>query len=127
VTLKDARRVLSARLRAGGVVGIIGDRDLTGTGQAVEMFGHATTIPTGPAFLAVTHGAALIVGRCLRIGPDRFRGEGQVVEVPATGDRRADIATATARVASRFEVDIGDAPDQWWGAFQPFWPDIGGS
>jgi KDO2-lipid IV(A) lauroyltransferase len=127
VTLKDARRVLSARLRAGGVVGIIGDRDLNGTGQPVEMFGHATTVPTGPAFLAVTHGAALIVGRCLRTGPDRFRGEGEVVEVPATGDRRADIATATARVASRFEVDIGDAPDQWWGAFQPFWPDIGGS
>lgn len=127
VPLRDARRVISARLRAGGVVGIIGDRDLAGSGQSVEMFGHATKVPTGPAFLAVTHRAALIVGRCLRTGPDRFRAEGEVMEVPDTGDRRTDIATLTARVAARFERDIGDAPDQWWGAFQPFWPDIGGS
>ena len=75
VPLRDARRALSARLREGGMVGIIGDRDLTGGGQPVELFGHATTVPTGPAFLAITHRAALIVGRCLRTGPDRFRGE----------------------------------------------------
>ena len=124
VGLRDARRALSARLRDGGTVGIIGDRDLTGGGQGVVMFGHPTTVPTGPAFLAVSHGATVLVGRCLRTGPDRFRGEGEIVEVPATGDRRADVATLTARIAARFERDIGDAPEQWWGAFQPFWPDL---
>lgn len=127
VPLRDARRALTARLREGGVVGIIGDRDLTGGGQPVEMFGHPTTIPTGPAFLAITHRATLIVGRCLRTGPDRFQGEGELIALPESGDRRADIATLTERIAARFERDIGDAPDQWWGAFQPFWPDIGGS
>ncbi|MCA1587567.1 MAG: hypothetical protein LC744_02525 [Chloroflexi bacterium] len=127
VPLRDARHALTARLREGGMVGIIGDRDLTGTGQSVQLFGHPTTVPTGPAFLAVTHGATLIVGRCLRTGPDRFRGEGEIVEVPDTRDRRADVAALTARIAARFERDIGDAPDQWWGAFQSFWPDIGAS
>lgn len=127
VPLRDARRALSARLREGGMVGIIGDRDIAGGGQHVELFGHATTVPTGPAFLAITHRAALIAGRCLRTGPDRFRGEGEVLEVPDTGDRRADVATLTTRIAARFERDIGEAPDQWWGAFQPFWPDIPGS
>lgn len=124
VPLRDARRTLSARLRESGMVGIIGDRDLTGGGQAVELFGHPTTVPTGPAFLAVTHRATLIVGRCLRTGPDRFRGEGDVIEVPDTGDRRADVATLTARMAERFERDIGEAPEQWWGAFQARWPDL---
>ncbi|MEP7083071.1 MAG: hypothetical protein ABI841_08895 [Chloroflexota bacterium] len=124
VPLRDARRVLSARLRDGGMVGIIGDRDLTGGGQEVELFGHQTTIPTGPAFLAVTHRATLIAGRCLRTGPDRFRGEGEIIEVPDTGDRRADVETLTARIAARFERDIGEAPEQWWGAFQPRWPDL---
>ena len=127
VPLRDARRALTARLREGGMVGIVGDRDLTGGGQPVEMFGHPTTVPTGPAFLAVTHRATLIAGRCLRTGPDRFRGEGEILDVPDTGDRRADVATLTARIAARFERDIGDAPEQWWGAFQPFWPDIGTS
>jgi lauroyl/myristoyl acyltransferase len=105
-------------------VGIIGDRDLAGDGQPVVMFGHPRTMPTGPASLAVSHRATLIVGRCLRTGPDRFRAEGEVVELPATGDRRADTAVLVERIAARFERDIGEAPEQWWGAFQPFWPDL---
>jgi phosphatidylinositol dimannoside acyltransferase len=124
VPLRDARRALSARLRDGGMVGIIGDRDLAGGGHQVELFGHATSVPTGPAYLAVTHRATLIVGRCLRTGPDRFRGEGELVEVPDTGDRRADVVTLVTRIAARFERDIADAPEQWWGAFQPRWPDL---
>lgn len=124
VPLSQARRALSARLRAGGTVGIIGDRDLAGDGHPVTMFGHPTTVPLGPAMLAVTHGAALIVGRCLRVGPDRFRVEGEVLEVPSSGDRRADTAALATRIAARFERDIGEAPEQWWGAFQPFWPDL---
>jgi phosphatidylinositol dimannoside acyltransferase len=124
VTVREATRPLIRRLRAGGVVGIIGDRDLDGDGQPVTMFGHPTTMPIGPASLAVTHRAALVVGRCLRVGPDRFRAEGELVDVPATGDRRADTAVLVERIAARFERDIGETPEQWWGAFQPFWPDL---
>lgn len=124
VPLRQARRALSARLRAGGTVGIIGDRDLAGDGHPVSMFGHPTTVPLGPAMLAVTHNAVLIVGRCLRVGPDRFRADGEVLDVPSSGDRRADVAALATRIAARFEQDIGDAPEQWWGAFQPFWPDL---
>ena len=126
VPLKGARRPLAARLRAGGLVAIIGDRDLAGDGQPVTMFGHPTTVPLGPAWLAVTHRAALLVGRSLRTGPDRFEVQGEVVEPPATGDRRRDVTELAARVAARYEHDIGSAPEQWWGAFQPFWPDLGG-
>jgi KDO2-lipid IV(A) lauroyltransferase len=124
VTVAEARRPLVRRLRDGGLVGIIGDRDLAGNGQPVTMFGHPTTMPIGPASLAVSHRAALIVGRCLRVAPDRFRAEGELVAVPATGDRRADTATLVTRIAARFERDIGETPEQWWGAFQPFWPDL---
>ena len=125
--LSRARRQLSQRLRAGGTLGIIGDRDLAGDGQPVTMFGHPTTVPLGPAALAVAHGAALVVGRCLRIGPDRFRADGEVLEVPSSGDRRADAIALATRIAGRFERDIGEAPEQWWGAFQPFWPDLAAS
>ncbi|MGH2379956.1 MAG: lysophospholipid acyltransferase family protein [Candidatus Limnocylindria bacterium] len=124
VPLRRARRALSERLRAGGTLGIIGDRDLAGDGHPVRMFGHPTTVPLGPAMLAVTHDAVVIVGRCLRVGPDRFRAEGEVLQVPSSGDRRVDAATLATLFAVRFERDIGDAPEQWWGAFQPFWPDL---
>ena len=126
VPLSRARRQLSQRLRAGGTLGIIGDRDLAGDGHPVTMFGHPTTVPLGPAALAVAHGAALVVGRCLRIGPDRFRADGEVLAVPSSGDRRADAIALATRIAARFERDIGEAPEQWWGAFQPFWPDLRG-
>ncbi|MDQ3690983.1 MAG: hypothetical protein M3406_13310 [Chloroflexota bacterium] len=124
VPLSQARRALPARLRAGGTVGIIGDRDLAGDGHPVTLFGHPTTVPMGPAALAVSYGAAVLVGRCLRIGPDRFRVEAELIPVPSSGDRRADTATLATLIAARFERDIGEAPEQWWGSFQARWPDL---
>lgn len=124
VPLRHAARPLVRRLRRNGLVGIIGDRDLDGDGHPVTMFGHARTMPVGPASLAVAHRAGLVVGRCLRVGPDRFRGEGRIVEVPDAGDRRADTRLLVERIAACIEEDIGTAPEQWWGAFQPFWPDL---
>jgi phosphatidylinositol dimannoside acyltransferase len=124
VPLGEAGRAIVKRLRGGGLVGIIADRDLAGDGQPVTMFGHPATMSPGPASLAVAHRVGLVVGRCLRVGPDRFRGEGQVLEIPDSGDRRADTAVLLERIAACFERDIGEAPDQWWGAFQPFWPDL---
>jgi phosphatidylinositol dimannoside acyltransferase len=124
VTVRESTRPLIRRLREDGLVGIISDRDLAGDGRPVVMFGHPTSMPIGPAWLAVSHRATLIVGRCLRTGPDRFRAEGEQLEIPSTGDRRADTATLVERIAARFERDIGEAPEQWWGAFQPFWPDL---
>ena len=125
VALQHARRPLIERLRAGGIIAIIGDRDLDGTGHPVMMFGHPTTMPIGPAWLAVNQRAAILVGSCLRLGPDRFRTLGELMPLPDSGDRRADVRLLVERIAARFERDIGSAPEQWWGAFQPFWPDLG--
>ena len=124
VPLSDARALIR-RLRDGGLVGIIADRDLGGDGQEVTMFGHPRTMPVGPAALAVAHRAGLVVGRCLRVGPDRFLADGEVVELPPPGgDRRASTADLVRTIAARMEADIAAAPEQWWGAFQPFWPDL---
>jgi KDO2-lipid IV(A) lauroyltransferase len=124
VPLASARRPLSRKLRDGGLVAIIGDRDLAGDGQPITVFGHPTTMPIGPAALAWAHGASIIAGRCLRVAPDRFRVEGVPIEVASTGDRRADVAATVAALALRLEHDIAAAPEQWWGAFQRFWPDL---
>lgn len=124
VLLRNARRPLTRRLREGGMVGIIGDRDLSGDGHPVTIFGHPTTFPLGPASLAVTQRAAIIVGRCLRVGPDRFLAEGEVIDAHAGKGGRAAITALAERLAARFELDVATAPEQWWGAFQPFWPDI---
>jgi phosphatidylinositol dimannoside acyltransferase len=124
VPLAKSRRALVDRLKDRGLVAIIGDRDLTGDGQPVTIFGHPTTMAIGPAWLAVNQRASLVAGRCLRLGPDRFRVVGTVLEVPDSGDRRADVRLLVERLADALEHDIAEAPEQWWGAFQPFWPDL---
>jgi lauroyl/myristoyl acyltransferase len=124
VPVRRARRALAKRLSDGGLVGIVGDRDLSRGGLPVTLFGHATTVPTGAASLAILYRAALIVGRCLRTAPDRFVADGEIVELPDTGNRRADVEALSRAIAARFERDIGEAPEQWWGAFQPYWPDL---
>ncbi len=124
VPLRDARTAIGRRLRGGGLVGIIGDRLVAGGGQTVSFFGHPASVPTGPAALALQHGASVIVGRSLRAGPDRYIVEGEVLEIPSSGDRRADTLALTERIAARFERDVAAAPEQWWGAFQAYWPDL---
>jgi phosphatidylinositol dimannoside acyltransferase len=124
VPVAKSRRALVDRLKAGGLVAIIGDRDLDGDGQPVTLFGHPTTMPIGPAWLAVNQRATIVAGRCLRLGPDRFRVVGSIIEPPASADRRADVRVLVERLAAALERDIAEAPDQWFGAFQPFWPDL---
>jgi lauroyl/myristoyl acyltransferase len=41
-----------------------------------------------------------------------------------SGDRRADVERLTRLLVARYEKDIGEAPEQWWGAFQQRWPDV---
>jgi phosphatidylinositol dimannoside acyltransferase len=127
VPLRSSRRPVIEALRRGEVVGIVGDRDITGHGIEVELFGHRTTVPSGPASLSLLTGAPIVAGRCLRIGPDRFAAGGVRIGWEPTGDRRADVEGLTRRLAARYEADIGEAPEQWWGAFQRRWPDVTGA
>ena len=52
--------VLAQRLRAGGLVTLLCERDLTGSGIEVEFFGESARIMGGPAALAEQTGAALM-------------------------------------------------------------------
>ncbi|MEP6808411.1 MAG: hypothetical protein ABI978_07400 [Chloroflexota bacterium] len=127
VPLSRARRPMIEELRKGGLVAIAADRDLSGKGQPTELFGAETRLPTGPASLALMTGRPLMVAACFRVAPERFRAHGWLVEVPLSGERRADVAALTQAAARRFEEAIAMAPEQWFGAFQPIWSDLGSS
>ena len=125
VPLSRARRPMIEALRGGEIAALVADRDLDGDGIPVEMFGHPTTLPAGPATLAVLTERPLIVARSLRVGPDRFRARvWQLDTAPRDGeDRRARVARITRDMAAHFEAAIAEAPEQWWAIFQPFWTD----
>lgn len=123
VPLSRSYRPMLTALRRGELVALIADRDLTADGVPVTMFGHATTLPAGPATLALRTNRPLIMARVLRTGPERFSVRAQLVEASRTGHVDHDVAALTAALAERFEAAIGDAPEQWWASFQPFWTD----
>lgn len=123
VPLSTAFRPMLAALRRGAVAALVADRDLASDGIGVTMFGHPTTLPAGPAILALRSGRPLLMARVLRIGPDRFSGDAWPVEAERTGDVRTDVAALTTALAAAFERAIGERPEQWWAAFQPFWTD----
>jgi KDO2-lipid IV(A) lauroyltransferase len=123
IPLSHAFRPMLAALRNNQIVALVADRDLAGDGLPVTMFGHATTLPAGPATLALRTGKPLVMARVLRTGPERFSVRATAVEAPRTGHTATDVAALTLALAALFEAAIAEAPEQWWAAFQPFWTD----
>jgi phosphatidylinositol dimannoside acyltransferase len=124
VGLKEARRELLAGLRRGESVGLVGDRDLTGGGLPVSLFGAPAPLPAGPALLAIETGAPLYVAGVRRAGIGRYRGRLIPVPVATVGTRRERLTQTVAALASAFETIVADAPEQWWTVFFPIWPDL---
>jgi KDO2-lipid IV(A) lauroyltransferase len=105
--------VLTERLRAGGVVCLLGDRDLTRNGIEVTFFGERTKMPAGPVLLAATTGAALLpVGLW-------FDGDGwgqrihPPLAIPATGPLRDRVRAGVQALADAFAADIAEHPADW--------------
>jgi lauroyl/myristoyl acyltransferase len=124
VGLREARRELTAALRRGEPVGLVGDRDLTGGGISVEFFGANASLPVGPGLLAIESGAPVYVAAVRRVGGGRYRGRIERVAVPAEGSRRERLTAYLAAEAHAFERAIALAPEQWWALFFPIWPDL---
>lgn len=124
VGLREARRELTAALRAGTYVGLVGDRDLTGGGTLTELFGAPARVPLGPALLAIETGAPAYVAAVRRSTPGRYIGRLETIDVASEGSRRERATATTASIARAFERVIADAPEQWWAVFFPIWPDL---
>jgi lauroyl/myristoyl acyltransferase len=124
VGLRAARRALMAELRAGGQVGIVGDRDIAGGGMETPLFGALAPLPIGPALLAIETGAPIYAVGVRRLPDGRVGGRLLPVPVAAEGSRRERIAATLRAEAAAFEELITLAPDQWSAIFFPIWPDL---
>jgi KDO2-lipid IV(A) lauroyltransferase len=114
-------------LRDNEVVCLLADRDLTGDGIEVEFFGERTTLPGGPAMLALRSGAPLLPAGCYF--RDHGRHETHIlppVPTARAGRIRPDVARVTQDLACRFEDLIRVAPTHWH-LLQPNWPSDRGS
>ncbi len=121
IPLSDGASAVAAALAAGEVMCLLCDRDLSGDGIEVEFFGERTTLPGGPALMALRAGAPLLPAAVY------FEDSGchAVVEPPLDTERRgrlrADVTRVTQDLAHVLERQIRRAPEQWH-LLQPNWP-----
>jgi KDO2-lipid IV(A) lauroyltransferase len=102
-------------LRAGRLACLVCDRDLTGGGLEVRLFGGRAVMPGGPAAIALKTGAPLLP---CSVYHDRRPGHWRAVVHPPlvpelTGDTGKDTLALTQRLAEEFEGLIAAAPTQW--------------
>jgi KDO2-lipid IV(A) lauroyltransferase len=107
--------ILVERLRAGHVVPLLADRDLSRRGVEVNFFGGRTRMPAGPALLALRTGAPLYVvsmwyepaAACAKLhGP---------LDVPAAdvGPLDQRVRVLTQRIADGLAAGIARHPQDW--------------
>ena len=115
-------RDLLERLKAGGVIALLCDRDLRGRGIPVTLFGEETTLPAGPLSLAIRTGAVLLpVATYFAEGAGHSFDVYPPLEIPDVPDPDERIRLGTQRLADLVEVMVRKAPEQWH-LIVPNWP-----
>lgn len=121
VPIDLAARALIKALRAGQMVGLAFDRDLTQTGPIVNFFGAPAQMPDGAVQLSLKYGAPVVIGFSVRQPDNRSV---VYIEPPLqfekTGDNGHDIREGVQKIAAVMEQYIRQYPDQWL-MFQPIW------
>ncbi|MEU9038229.1 phosphatidylinositol mannoside acyltransferase [Streptomyces sp. NPDC048352] len=105
---------LARRLRSGGLVCLVADRDLSASGVEVDFFGSRARMPAGPALLAQQTGAVLLpVTLYYGETPKLYGRFHPAVEVPQQGTRTEKTAAMTQAVADAFASGIAEHPEDW--------------
>ena len=116
---------LAQRLRAGGLVCLVSDRDLKDSGIEVEMFGEKARIAASAA-LAVHTGAALLPVTTWFEGEDWGAHIYPEIPVPESGTRAEKIAVMSQELATVFEAGIAEHPADWHMLQRVFTADLRG-
>ncbi len=105
---------LARRLRDGGLVCLVADRDLSASGVEVSFFGEAARMPAGPALLAQHTGALLLPVTLWYDETPVMKGRVHPpVEVPESGTRAEKTSVMTQALADAFASGIADHPEDW--------------
>lgn len=111
---------LAGLLAANWVVALVADRDITGRGVEVEMFGAPRKIPAGPALLSLSTGAPLMVCPVWTTDEGWHVRIGAPLEIERSGTVRDDVSALSRLMAAEFERAISARPPDWH-MFQPAW------
>jgi phosphatidylinositol dimannoside acyltransferase len=105
--------ILAQRLRAGKIVILPADRDVTGSGIEVDFFGEKAKMMAGSAALAVQTGAPLVPATLWFTDEGWGVRIGKLIMPPDEGTRAERIQSVMQDVASYFEQGIREHPHDW--------------
>jgi len=117
----ETRDRMVEALQGGTTLALLSDRDLKGTGVAVEFFGERTTLPPGPAVLAMRSGSPIVCVNVRNVDGGWVGHAMDPIQVEAEGDKEEIIARTMQQMAANLEVLIREDPAQWH-MFMPAWP-----
>jgi len=109
----DVMRTLVRRLREGRLVALLGDRDLSGSGVHVQLFGETASLPAGPALLSIMTGAPMHPVSMWFDGEFTRAYVHDVIEVPTGVDRETAVATMTQQLADAYTDSIRRHSRDW--------------
>lgn len=113
---------IAAALKRNEVVCLLSDRDISGGGVKVPFFGELTTLPGGPALMALRTGAPILpTAVYFAAGESHIGVVRPPLDVSRVGPVREDVKRITENLAQELEVLISAEPSQWH-LFQPNWP-----
>ncbi len=119
----DSRSIatLAKRLREGGLVALVADRDLSQTGVTVNFFGGPARMPAGPAVLAINTSAPLLTAY-VSYTPKGIHIKFELVQVSHTGTQSERVQEIVQRCADNFAKGIAADPEDWH-MLQRIWVD----
>ena len=117
---RNLRRVFHA-LREPAIVGLVVDWGYRSDGIPVQLFGHWTTLPSGPAMLAARTNAVIVPVVCRRLDDGTYDAS-HYDSIEVTDDSPAEMRRVTQAIADALEDMIATAPEQWY-SFKPIWPE----
>ena len=118
----DATGQCLTKIREGGFVALVSDRDLSGSGVPVRMFGRATKLPPGPAVLSL-RAAVPLIPACIYMTPRGWHAwVMEPIDGGVSGETPENVAILTQRLADAYEKMILRDPAQWH-AFSRMWID----
>ncbi|HUW87734.1 MAG TPA: phosphatidylinositol mannoside acyltransferase [Candidatus Paceibacterota bacterium] len=119
----DSRSIatLAQRLREGGLVALVADRDLSKTGVTVDFFGGKARMPAGPAVLAINTKAPLVTAY-VSYTPQGIHIDFRSILTDFPGTKQERVQEIVQRCADNFADGIGESPQDWH-MLQRIWVD----
>jgi KDO2-lipid IV(A) lauroyltransferase len=117
----ETRDRMVEELKGGMMLALLSDRDLKGTGVEVEFFGERTTLPPGPAAMALRSGSPIICVKVRNVKGAWVGHASDPIRVDGSVDRDEAIKDTMQEVAHQLERLIRSEPSQWH-MFMPGWP-----